>query len=224
MESGDIVAHPSGELQRGFVVTSSGRISGVTEPGEVSLDYPFPVKDLVRLDDALKFVDPDDPAKGVMFDGRIAEDFKLSTGTWVSVGPMRARILNHFAPFATDVVLAGPDRDDLTALIFPNIEACRRLAPDLAANAEAATLLAHPKVRAEFTFLLGTLAKTATGTSTRLTRILLLEELPSIDIGEITDKGSINQRAVLSHRAALVAELYAEPRSARLLAIEEARA
>jgi feruloyl-CoA synthase len=177
-----------------------------------------------RLGDALKFVDPDDPAKGVMFDGRIAEDFKLSTGTWVSVGPMRARILNHFAPFATDVVLAGPDRDELTALIFPNIDACRRLAPDLAANAEAATLLAHPKVRAEFAFLLGTLAKTATGTSTRLTRILLLEELPSIDIGEITDKGSINQRAVLSHRAALVAELYAEPRSARILAIEEARA
>jgi feruloyl-CoA synthase len=177
-----------------------------------------------RLGDALKFVDPDDPAKGVMFDGRIAEDFKLSTGTWVSVGPMRGRMINHFAPLVSDVVLAGPDREHLTALAFPDPAACRKLAPELAANAAMAEVIAHPNVRAEFARRLAKLAETATGTSTRVTRMLLLDEPPSIDIGEITDKGSINQRAVLGHRAALVAELYAEPCSARVIRIEDAYA
>jgi feruloyl-CoA synthase len=173
-----------------------------------------------RLGDAFRLVDPQNPAQGVMFDGRIAEDFKLSTGTWVSVGPMRARIIDHFNPLVRDVVLVGPDREHLTALAFPDLDACRRLASDLDATASVADVTTHPDVRATFASRLAALARTATGTSSRVTRMLLLEEPPSIDIGEVTDKGSINQRAVLNHRTTLVAELYAEPCSARVIRID----
>ena len=83
-----------------------------------------------KIGDALKFADPADPAKGLLFDGRLAEDFKLATGTWVSVGPLRAAFIAHFAPLVRDVVLAGPDRDEVTALVFPDLDACRKLAPD----------------------------------------------------------------------------------------------
>src|SRR5262249_59183267 len=93
-----------------------------------------------RLGDALKFVDPNDPAKGLLFDGRIAEDFKLSTGTWVSVGPLRARFLDHFAPYVRDVVFAGAGRDDIAVLIFPDIEACRKLG-SLSADASASDIV-----------------------------------------------------------------------------------
>jgi len=163
-----------------------------------------------KIGDALKFADPSDPAKGLLFDGRLAEDFKLATGTWVSVGPLRAAFIAHGAPLVRDVVLAGADRDDVTALVFPDLDACRPLAPDLAADAPAAKLLADPRVRAAFARLLAALADPARGTSNRIMRALLLAEPPSLDIGEMTDKGSINQRAVLVHRAGLVEELYAE--------------
>src|SRR5208283_5548140 len=95
-----------------------------------------------KIGDALKFKDMADPAKGLLFDGRLAEDFKLATGTWVSVGPLRAAFIAHFAPLVRDVVLAGADRDEVTALIFPDLEACRKLAPNLAAEIAAQTLLA----------------------------------------------------------------------------------
>ena len=90
-----------------------------------------------KIGDALKFADPNEPSKGLLFDGRIAEDFKLSTGTWVSVGPLRARFIDHFAPYVRDVVFAGPDRDDIVALVFPDVEACRKLS-GLAADAAPA--------------------------------------------------------------------------------------
>ena len=89
----------------------------------------FDADGFYKIGDALKFADPDDPGKGLLFDGRIAEDFKLSTGTWTSVGPLRAHFIDHFAPYVRDVVFAGPDRDDIAALVFPDVEACRRLAP-----------------------------------------------------------------------------------------------
>ena len=164
-----------------------------------------------KIGDALKFADPSDPAKGLLFDGRLAEDFKLATGTWVSVGPLRATFIAHCAPLVRDVVLAGADRDDITALVFPDLDACRQLASDLAPDTPAGVLLADPRVRGAFARLLTALADTARGTSNRVVRALLLAEPPSLDIGEMTDKGSINQRAVLVHRAALVEELYAEP-------------
>jgi feruloyl-CoA synthase len=164
-----------------------------------------------KIGDALKFADPNDPARGLLFDGRLAEDFKLATGTWVSVGPLRAAFIAHCAPLVRDVVLAGADRDEVTALVFPDLDACRLLAPDLAPDAAVGVVLAEPRVRAAFARLLGALTASSRGTSNRVTRALLLTEPPSLDIGEMTDKGSINQRAVLVHRARLVEELYAEP-------------
>jgi feruloyl-CoA synthase len=164
-----------------------------------------------KIGDALKFADPADPAKGLLFDGRLAEDFKLATGTWVSVGPLRTAFIAHFAPLVRDVVLAGADRDDVAALVFPDLDACRKLAPNLAADAPAALLLADQRLIAAFARLLDSFLAAASGTSSRVSRAVLLAEPPSLDIGEMTDKGSINQRAVLANRVALVEELYADP-------------
>jgi feruloyl-CoA synthase len=182
----------------------------------------FDEEGFYKLGDALKFEDPNDPGAGLLFDGRVAEDFKLATGTWVSVGPLRARFLAHFEPYARDVVIAGADRDDIAALIFPAIDVCRRLAPGLPADASAETLFADPRLVQEFRFLLNSFAKSATGSSNRICRAILLVEPPSLDAGEMTDKGSINQRAVISRRAALVEELYASQPSARVLLIDAA--
>jgi len=176
------------------------------------------------IGDALKFADAADPAKGLLFDGRLAEDFKLVTGTWVSVGPLRAECIAHFAPLIRDLVLAGAERDDVTALIFPDLDACRALVPDLAKNIAPAELIADLRVRAAFGRLLDGLADPARGTSRRIARALLLAEPPSLDIGEMTDKGSINQRAVLAHRAALVEELYADPPPPRVIVARAALA
>jgi feruloyl-CoA synthase len=147
----------------------------------------FDEEGFYRLGDALLPADPADPLAGFVFDGRLAEDFKLSTGTWVSVGPLRASFLTWCAGLAHDVVLAAPDRDFVAALIFP------------APGVTAAEL--RPRIE-EF-------ARNATGLSTRIQRALVLDEAPSMDAGELTEKGSINQKAVLRNRAALVEELYA---------------
>jgi feruloyl-CoA synthase len=171
----------------------------------------FDEEGFYKIGDALKFEDPADPAKGLIFDGRLAEDFKLGTGTWVSVGPLRSAFIAHCAPLVRDVVLAGPDRDEVAALIIPDLDACRKLAPDLAPDTPAAVLLADARVRRAFTGLLDALSEPGRGTSARIRRAILLAEPPSLDVGEVTDKGSINQRAVLAHRAALVEELYANP-------------
>jgi feruloyl-CoA synthase len=181
----------------------------------------FDEEGFYKLGDALKFEDPADPGAGLLFDGRVAEDFKLATGTWVSVGPLRARFLAHFEPYVRDVVIGGADRDDVAGLIFPHIDACRRLAPDLPADAPAEKLLSDARVMNEFRFLLNSFAKSATGSSNRVFRAILLAEPPSLDAGEMTDKGSINQRAVISRRAGLVQELYAEPPSARVILIDK---
>ncbi|MBI3376576.1 MAG: feruloyl-CoA synthase [Betaproteobacteria bacterium] len=164
-----------------------------------------------RLGDAVRWVDYADHAKGLLFDGRIAEDFKLSSGTWASVGPLRARFIAEGAPYVQDVVVAGINRDWISVLVFPRFDDCRRLCPDLPAQAPAASVLRHPAVRAQFQLLLDRLAAQATGGANRIARALLLDVPPSIDVGEVTDKGSINQRAVLEHRADLVEALYAEP-------------
>jgi feruloyl-CoA synthase len=171
----------------------------------------FDEEGFYKLGDALKFADPDDPAKGMLFDGRLAEDFKLATGTWVSVGPLRAAFIAHFAPLVRDVVLAGAERDELTALIFPDVEACRKVASDIAPDIPVAQLLADRRVAAAFARLLTSFAAQSTGASSRITRAVLLAEPPSLDIGEMTDKGSINHRAVLAHRTAAVEALYAVP-------------
>jgi feruloyl-CoA synthase len=173
-----------------------------------------------KMGDALKFAEPADPAQGLIFDGRLAEDFKLGSGTWVSVGTLRAQFIDHCAPLVRDAVIAGADRDDISVLVFPDIEACRRLA-GLTADAPAAAVLGDATLRDEFRRRLIALAKQSTGSSTRICRLMLMAEPPSLDAGEATDKGSINQRAVLTRRAALVEELYAKPLSANVIAIGE---
>ncbi len=167
------------------------------------------------LGDALQFVDPSDAGKGFIFDGRIAEDFKLATGTWVSVGPLRAKFLAHCAPYLRDVVFAGHDGDYVAALIFPNLEACRALV----VGGSDAEVVASERVRARFTKLLKELAASSTGSSNRVMRAMLMEEPPSIDKHEVTDKGSFNQGAVLRNRAALVGELYAPEPSPSVIVI-----
>ncbi len=157
--------------------------------------------------DALKLADPSDPQLGLMFDGRIAEDFKLSSGVFVSVGPLRNRAVLEGSPYVQDVVVAAPDRECLGLLVFPRLYECRQLA-GLAADASDAEVLASAPVRGWFADWLQRLNREATGNATRLEWIALMSQAPSIDRGEITDKGSINQRAVLQWRAEQVEALY----------------
>jgi feruloyl-CoA synthase len=173
-----------------------------------------------RIGDALRFVDPQDIMRGFIFDGRMVEDFKLSTGTFVSAGPMRGKFLSHCAPYAHDAVIAGHDRDFVTALVFPALDACRELA-ELPATASAAETVAHPAVHAKFQALLNELAADATGSSNRIARAILMPEPPAIDAHEVTDKGSINQGAVLKNRAVLVVDLYSPRPSARVISIQK---
>ena len=158
--------------------------------------------------DAVTWIDPDDIHKGLRFDGRIAEDFKLSTGTFVSVGPMRSKVIAAGAPYVQDVVLTGLNLKEVGAMIFPTQHV--RTLSGLPASAPMAEVLNHPDVVEHFQHVINELAKTATGSATRIARAILLSDPPSIDLGEITDKGSINQRMVLKHRDALVQALHAD--------------
>jgi len=169
------------------------------------------------LGDAIKFLDPENPLKGFLFDGRLNEDFKLSSGTWVRVGPLRMRLLAHFGNLLQDVVLAGPDRDFTAAVFFPALEACRKLCAGLPENAASLEVVSRTEVRAVFQQRLQSFAAASTGSSTRIERAILLDTPPSTEMQEITDKGSINQKAVLKNRAEIVDELYRDPASARVL-------
>ena len=162
-----------------------------------------------RIGDAVRLADPDDPAKGFVFDGRVSEDFKLSTGTWVNFAAVRGAVIAACAPFIRDVVLTGLDRNFIGALIFPDLAGCACLA-GLPPDAPSSEIVAHPAVRAAFRERLQAAAERATGSSNHVARALLLAAPPDIDKGEVTDKGSINQRAVIAARPDLVAALYAE--------------
>jgi feruloyl-CoA synthase len=137
-----------------------------------------------RLGDSFVFSNETRPEEGLLFRGRISEDFKLATGTWVHVGPLRAKFIEHFAPLVRDVVIAGEGRSELAALVFPAAD--------------------FSKDRFDLLFK----SFESTGSSNRIARALILEEPPSLDAGEVTDKGSINQRAVLGRRHRLVEECY----------------
>ncbi|CAM3402274.1 feruloyl-CoA synthase [Polaromonas hydrogenivorans] len=158
--------------------------------------------------DAVKWIDETDIHKGLKFDGRIAEDFKLATGTFVSVGPLRARITAAGAPYIQDVVLTGINLKEVGAMVFPT-PAVRRLS-GLPAGTSMHDVLDSPPVLAHFQQVLNELAKTATGSANRIARLCLLADPPTIERGEVTDKGSINQRAVLTHRADTVNKLHAD--------------
>ena len=157
--------------------------------------------------DAVKWIDESDVHQGLKFDGRIAEDFKLATGTFVSVGPLRGKIIAAGAPYVQDAVITGLNMHEVGAMIFPT--AAVRGLSGLGAEASMAEVLASAAVLTHFQNVLNGLAKTATGSASRVARMVLLSEPPSIDKGEVTDKGSINQRAVLKHRDSLVQALHA---------------
>jgi feruloyl-CoA synthase len=157
--------------------------------------------------DAVKWIDESDIHQGLKFDGRIAEDFKLSTGTFVSVGPLRVKIIAAGAPYIQDVIIAGLNEKEVGALILPALIPCRK-ALELNDSASMRDVALHPKMQQAMATMVHELAKTATGSASRIARAVVLTEPPSIDKGEITDKGSINQRAVLKERAALVTALY----------------
>jgi feruloyl-CoA synthase len=168
----------------------------------------FDEEGFFKTGDAVKWIDETDVHLGLKFDGRIAEDFKLTTGTFVSVGPLRAKIIAAGAPYIQDVVLTGINRSEVGAMVFPTAKV-RELAglPD---NTPLADVLAAPAVLAQFQTLIDALAAGSTGSASRIARLCLLSEPPTIDKGEVTDKGSINQRAVLRHRADTVDGLHAD--------------
>jgi feruloyl-CoA synthase len=178
----------------------------------------FDEEGFYRMGDAVRFADPDDLAKGIEFDGRVAEEFKLGSGTWVHTGALRVKAIAALAPVAQDIVLTGQDRDYVGFMIFPNLQAARALA-GLPADAAPAQVLAHPAVIACVDNGMRALKADGGGSSTHARRALFLEEPPNIDAGEITDKGYINQRAVLARRAAQVAVLYTAAKAENVLEI-----
>jgi feruloyl-CoA synthase len=177
----------------------------------------FDEEGFYRIGDAGRFADPNDPAKGIEFDGRIAEDFKLTSGVWVHVGALRVKALALLAPVAQDLVVAGHDREEIGFLVFANPAGCRGLCPDLPADAPLEQVLADARVVGHVREGMAKLKQEGGGSSTYASRALLMTEPPSIDANEITDKGYINQRAVLARRSALVERLYAEPADAEVI-------
>jgi len=161
--------------------------------------------------DAGRFEDEDAPSRGIIFDGRLAENFKLSSGIWVAVGALRIAVIAAGAPLVADAVITGHDRDAIGVLVFPNLAACRGLCPHLAADAPTETVIAQPVLRDALAAGLRRHNEASKGSSARIARALILAEPPAIDANEITDKGYINQAAVLARRAALVEMLYSEP-------------
>jgi len=168
----------------------------------------FDEEGFFKTGDAVTWIDPADIHLGLRFDGRIAEDFKLATGTFVSVGPLRAKVIAFGAPHVQDVVLTGLNLKEVGALIFPT-PAVRELA-GLPAGAPMQQVLESEAVQQHFQKVIDRLASDATGSANRIARAVLMAEPPSIDKGEVTDKGSINQRAVLKHRDAAVQALHGD--------------
>jgi len=176
----------------------------------------FDDEGFLKTGDAGRLADPDDPGRGIVFDGRLAENFKLMSGTWVHVGELRLALLAAGAPLVQDVVVTGHDRAEIGLLVFPNPEGCRALCRGATTDADtdAASLtldelIRRPEIRAHLAAALATHNAANAANSRRVARALLVAEPPSIAAGEITDKGYVNQRAVLAHRAALVARLHA---------------
>jgi feruloyl-CoA synthase len=163
----------------------------------------------LKMGDAGRLADPRDPARGILFDGRLAENFKLASGSWVEVGRLRTEVIAAGAPAIQDVVVAGHDREEIGLLIVPNPAGCRSLCGEGEAETELAELVRRPAVRDRLRAGLASHNAANPMSSRRIGRALLLVEPLSIDGGEITDKGYVNQRAVLERRAALVERLYA---------------
>ncbi len=172
------------------------------------------------IGDAGRFADPEHPEKGIVFDGRVAEDFKLLTGTWVNAGKLRTQVLAATSPVLQDAVITGHDREFIGIMAWINVTACRDLC-GLGEEADTETLIRHPRVIARIRDGLARHNRSHSGSSMRIARVLLLAEPPDTDAGEITDKGYINQRAVLERRADQLARIYAEPPDAEVIVIDK---
>ena len=158
-----------------------------------------------RLGDAVRLANPTDPGQGLLFAGRVVEDFKLTSGTWVRTGAVRLGLLDLCAPLISDAVICGHDHDYLAALAWPNVAACRRLAPELA-ELDAAALVEHPLIVAALRERLA--SQKGGGASRIVERVMLMAEPPSIDANEIAEKGYVNQAVTRARRAHLIDELY----------------
>ena len=199
------------------------RVKGPTvTPGYLNrpdlTEAAFDEEGFYKLGDAAKFVDPYEPAKGLIFDGRVTEDFKLSSGTWVSVGTLRADVIAAVSPLIQDCVVAGLDKEYIAILAWPNMQAAREICADAALTTPDEILRSKPVVE----YVRERLArhnKGAGGSSGKVARIMLMTEPPSIDGHEITDKGYVNQRATLERRAKLVDALYAKAPPADVIVV-----
>ncbi len=169
------------------------------------------------MEDALKFRDPSDPSKGMLFDGRVTEDFKLNTGTWVNMASVRGATVRGLAPLVRDMVLTGLDLPHIGALLFLDYDACRAEFPELAEEEDTVKIATHAPLVERIQHGLNELARQATGSSTLVKRAIILETPPSPDHNEITDKGSLNQRAVMAFRKAECDALYASEIPANVL-------
>jgi feruloyl-CoA synthase len=169
--------------------------------------------------DAGRLADPEEPSRGVVFDGRIAEDFKLTSGTWVQAGKLRLAAISAAGGVAQDVVVVGEGRDAVSLLVFPSVAACRALVGDEEGAQELSALIGQPEVRAALCDGLAAYNRAHKASSRRIDRALLLASPPRIDAGEITDKGYLNQRAVIERRAARVEQLYATPPTAEVIVV-----
>lgn len=158
--------------------------------------------------DAMRLVDPNHPERGLIFDGRLSENFKLVTGTWVNVGTLRLHLVEHFAPLIQDVVVVGEGRDYLTGIVVLNLPACEQQLGKVGTPLD--TLASDAALHEWFAQRLITHC-CGQSSSMRLERLLILDQPLSIDRGELTDKGSVNQRLVRERYSDLVASLYAEP-------------
>jgi feruloyl-CoA synthase len=178
----------------------------------------FDEEGFYMIGDAVEFVDPAKPELGLLFDGRVAEDFKLLSGTWVHVGSLRVAGISALSPVAQDIVVAGHDKDDIGFMVFPNIAECRRIA-GLGEDAPVDAVIGHPVIKERVREGLVRMKRDGGGSSTYPARVLLMAEPPSPEAGELTDKGYINQRAVLTRRADRVLELYSDVPSTDVILI-----
>lgn len=178
----------------------------------------FDEEGFYKIGDAGVFVDPDDPTQGLIFGGRVVEDFKLNTGTFVHVGSLRVAAVAAASPVLQDAVVTGHDRAWVGLLAWPSLVGCRQLIGDPAASLEQ--VIADARVRARIVEGIAAHNRAFPGSSMRIRAVLLMAEPPSIDGRELTDKGYINQRVTIERRAALVERLYADPAASDVIRID----
>ncbi len=200
------------------------RIKGVSVmPGywrdEEQTAKAYDEEDYYCLGDALRFIDEEKPSRGFLFDGRVSEDFKLDTGTWVSVGTLKAHMIHEFAPYIQDVVIVGRDRGFISALVFPDVEHCRHLIDTEEGSLSLGQIVNHEAVRQVFSDHLASMAEKSTGSSTRIKSLVLQSQPADIDAHEMTDKGSLNSNAVISNRADIVDDIYSVAPSAQVITL-----